>query len=192
MTREIADRLAKLARALEGKHPPEDVSGFLMRCLFTMFSEDVDLLPLGSFTKLLGEMKQRPDSFVPALESLWQSMDTGGFSPILKEKLLRFNGGLLAHPKALPLTADHIQLLIEAATANWKDVEPAIFGTLLERALDPRERHKLGAHYTPRAYVERLVNPTVIEPLRSQWQSVQVAALRHAEDGDTKKAIKEV
>jgi hypothetical protein len=48
-------------------------------------------------------------------------------------------------------------------------VEPAIFGTLLERALDPDERHKLGAHYTPRAYVERLVLPTVIEPLREDW-----------------------
>ncbi len=192
VTREVADRLAQLARALEGKYPPEEVSGFLMRCLFTMFSEDVDLLPMGSFTRLLGDLKQKPENFVPALESLWKSMDKGGFSPFLNEKLLRFNGGLFAHPKALPLSADHIQLLIEAGTANWKEVEPAIFGTLLERALDPRERHKLGAHYTPRAYVERLVNPTVIEPLRTQWQSVQVAALRHAEDGNNAKAIKEV
>ncbi|GEM_PF-3166288 len=39
-------------------------------------------------------------------------------------------------------------------------------GTLLERALDSVERHKLGAHYTPLAYVERLVIPTVIQPLR--------------------------
>ncbi|HRO40451.1 MAG TPA: hypothetical protein PLZ25_11090, partial [Flavobacteriales bacterium] len=45
VTREIADRLARLARSLEGKHPPEAVAAFLMRCLFTMFSEDVDLLP---------------------------------------------------------------------------------------------------------------------------------------------------
>jgi len=37
---------------------------------------------------------------------------------------------------------------------------------LLERALDSVERHKLGAHYTPLAYVERLVIPTVIQPLR--------------------------
>ncbi|MCK7580994.1 MAG: hypothetical protein MZV65_38850 [Chromatiales bacterium] len=50
-----------------------------------------------------------------------------------------------------------------------REVEPAIFGTLLERALDPAERHALGAHYTPRAYVERLVLPTVIEPLRADW-----------------------
>jgi len=51
-------------------------------------------------------------------------------------------------------------------------VEPSIFGTLLERALDPRERHKLGAHYTPRSYVERLILPTVISPLRREWAAI--------------------
>ncbi len=192
VTREIADRLAKLARSLEGKHPPEHVANFLMRCLFTMFSEDVDLLPHGSFTKLLGELKSDPSTFPEMMENLWGTMNTGGLSPILRKKLPRFNGGLFANSDAIALDADQIQLLIEAATANWRDVEPAIFGTLLERALDPRERHKLGAHYTPRAYVERLVNPTVIDPLREQWKSVQVAALQLAEDGNEKKAIKQV
>lgn len=200
VTRDIADRLAKLARSLEGKHKPEHVANFLMRCLFTMFSEDVDLLPHGSFTKLLGELKSDPSSFAPMLENLWGTMNTGGLSPILRRKLPRFNGGLFAHADAIALDADQIQLLIEASTANWKDVEPAIFGTLLERALDPRERHKLGVHYTPRAYVERLVNPTVIEPLREQWKSVQVAALQLIEDGprnkfgvtDNTKAIKQI
>ncbi|HNR54202.1 MAG TPA: hypothetical protein PKJ19_03480 [Flavobacteriales bacterium] len=190
VTREIADRLAKLAKTLEGKHDPEHVAAFLMRCLFTMFSEDVELLPLGSFTKLLGELKGEPENFQPMLENLWGTMNTGGLSPILRKKLPRFNGGLFAHADAIALNADQIQLLIEASTANWKDVEPAIFGTLLERALDPRERHKLGAHYTPRAYVERLVNPTVIEPLREQWRGVQVAALQLHDAGDDKKAIK--
>lgn len=192
VTREIADRLARLARSLEGKHEPEAVGAFLMRCLFTMFSEDVDLLPAGSFTTLLGRLKEDPSTFAPALENLWGTMNTGGLSPILLKKLPRFNGGLFAKADAIALNADQIQLLIEAGTANWRDVEPAIFGTLLERALDPRERHKLGAHYTPRAYVERLVNPTVIEPLREQWKAVQVAALQLAEEGQEKKAIEQV
>jgi predicted Rdx family selenoprotein len=192
VTREIADRLARLARSLEGKHPPEAVGAFLMRCLFTMFAEDVDLLPAGSFTALLGRLKEDPSTFAPALENLWGTMNTGGLSPILLKKLPRFNGGLFARADAVDLNADQIQLLIEAAEANWKEVEPAIFGTLLERALDPRERHKLGAHYTPRAYVERLVNPTVIEPLREQWRGVQVAALQLAEDGKEKQAIAQV
>ncbi|MFN8349950.1 MAG: type IIL restriction-modification enzyme MmeI [Flavobacteriales bacterium] len=189
VTRDIADRLARLARSLEGQHPPEHVAAFLMRSLFTMFAEDVDLLPHGSFTQLLGELKQAPGNFKEMLENLWGTMNTGGLSPILRRKIPKFNGGLFAHADAIELNADQIQLLIEASTANWKDVEPAIFGTLLERALDPHERHKLGAHYTPRAYVERLVNPTVIEPLREQWKSVQVAALQLAGDGQEKKAI---
>ena len=37
-------------------------------------------------------------------------------------------------------------------------------------SLDPRERHKLGAEYTPRSYVERLIRPTIIEPLRHEWK----------------------
>jgi hypothetical protein len=54
---------------------------------------------------------------------------------------------------ALPLTRDQIYLLIQAADSRWRDVEPAIFGTLLERALAKPERRALGAHYMPRAYV---------------------------------------
>ncbi|MCB9168862.1 MAG: class I SAM-dependent DNA methyltransferase [Flavobacteriales bacterium] len=192
VTREVAQRLGRLAHSLEGRHTPEEVANFLMRCLFTMFSEDVDLLPHGSFTTLLGELKQRPKDLVPALESLWRDMDKGGYAAILHKTIPRFNGGLFAEPQALPLNTDQIQLLIEASTSDWKDVEPAIFGTLLERALDPRERHKLGAHYTPRAYVERLVQPTIMEPLRAEWANVQVAALQWAEQGKEDKAVAEV
>ena len=104
-------------------------------------------------------------------------MDSGGFSPILREHMLRFNGGLFETVEALSLNAAQYERLCQAAKFEWKDVEPAIFGTLLERALDPGERHKLGAHYTPRAYVERLVIPTVIEPLREDRRDVQLAAL---------------
>ncbi|WP_229310881.1 class I SAM-dependent DNA methyltransferase [Larkinella soli] len=71
-------------------------------------------------------------------------------------------------------------------------MEPAIFGTLLERALDPRERHSLGAHYTPRRYVERLVLPTVLEPLRREWAAAQAAAARLLEEGKDKAARAEL
>jgi hypothetical protein len=92
-------------------------------------------------------------------------MSEGGFSPILRSHVLKFNGDLFESTTALPLSLDQLNLLIEAADSRWRDVEPAIFGTLLERALDPDERHALGVHYTPRAYVERFVIPTLVEPL---------------------------
>ena len=197
VTREVAERLAEVAKALEGAgHAPEVVAGFLSRCLFTMFAEDVELLPRrdgkGAFTILLESLKDDPAQFVPLVGELWRAMDTGEFSVAIRAALPRFNGKLFKQPQVLPLTRDQIELLIKASNADWTQVEPAIFGTLLERALDPAERHALGAHYTPRAYVERLVLPTVIEPLRASWGHVQAAALMLANEGKEKEAIAEI
>jgi SAM-dependent methyltransferase len=193
VTREVAARLALLARSLEAAgHPAADVAGFLMRCLFTMFAEDVRLIPEGGFSALLESLRAQPANFRPMAESLWTTMNTGGFSPILRETLLRFNGGLFETCDALPLDADQLALLIDAARSDWGAVEPAIFGTLLERALDPVERHKLGAHYTPRAYVERLVMPTIVEPLRDEWAAVQAAAVTLERQGKRADAVAEL
>lgn len=193
VTREIAAKLAELAKSLESAgHPADAVAQFLMRCLFTMFAEDVRLLPEESFRQLLVRHAAEPEVAMQMLAQLWRDMDQGGFSAVLAGRVLRFNGKLFKQPETLPLEEHQIALLIEAARADWRHVEPAIFGTLLERALNPSERHKLGAHYTPRAYVERLVMPTVIEPLREEWTDSQAAALTLAAEGDTGGAIAEI
>ncbi|MFH5803923.1 class I SAM-dependent DNA methyltransferase [Alienimonas sp. DA493] len=190
-TRELAAKLAELAKRLEqgdSPHParaPAEVAGFLMRCLFTMFCEDAGLLPKDSFTALLERCKTDPEVFPDAAERLWTDMDEGAkYSGVTGGRVRHFNGSLFKDRTALPLSADGVTLLWEAARADWTDVEPAIFGTLLERALDPAERHKLGAHYTPRAYVERLVLPAVVEPLREEWEAVRAAAAGQFGAGD--------
>ncbi len=194
VTRDVAARLAALATSLERSgHEPQTVAAFLMRCIFTMFAEDVRMIPERTFTDLLSDMREDLEHLPAMLSSLWSSMNTGGFSPIFRRNILRFNGGLFADSQALPLTREQLDLLIDAGRADWHDVEPSIFGTLLERALDPVERHRLGAHYTPRAYVERLVMPTVVEPLREEWNAVQAAALTHIGRADGRAdAVKEL
>ncbi len=173
VTREVAADLAELSKRLEGLHQPQEVAHFLMRCIFTMFAEDVGLLKEHLFTEALEtRWLLNPKTFKPEVESLWQAMNDGtafGFYG----RLLKFNGGLFAESKAFDLTTDQLEVLLRAAKREWREVEPAIFGTLLERALDTKERSKLGAHYTPRSYVERLVRPVVMEPLREQWDLVQ-------------------
>ena len=195
VTRELAGYLAGVSAQLErAGHAPDVVAQFLMRCLFTMFSEDVGLIPKASFTGML-RTYSTPElrEFLPdALRGLWATMDTGGFSPDLKARLRRFNGKLFHDATALPLTPDQMALLLKAAEADWTEVEPAIFGTLLERALDPKERHSLGAHYTPRRYVERLVLPTVLEPLRREWTAAQAASARRLDEGQPKDARQEL
>jgi hypothetical protein len=177
VTRKIAGHIAELSAALEDAgHAPELVAKFLMRALFTMFAEDVGLLPEGMFTRALADRWcKEPASFPGEVEELWAKMNTGG-SLFGAGRILRFNGGLFAEPKALALDAAQLVTLLNAAKCSWADVEPAIFGTLLERALNKRERHALGAHYTPREYVARLVKPTIEDPLRAEWDLVRVEA----------------
>ena len=179
VTRAIAGRLATVSKALEeAGQPPETVAMFLMRLLFTMFAEDVDLLPEACFKTLLRECEANPQIFPAMLEDLWRAMDEGLFSAAIKHKVRRFNGEFFKNRRALPLDKAAIGELRAAADYDWRDVEPAIFGTLLEQALDPVERRRLGAHYTPRAYVERLVIATVIDPLRAEWAQVLSTAER--------------
>ncbi|MGR3486175.1 MAG: class I SAM-dependent DNA methyltransferase [Paracoccaceae bacterium] len=187
VTKDIAARLARVAASLERDHPPPEVAGFLMRCLFSMFAEDVGLLPEHAFRDLLDDLRTRPQDAQAELTGLWALMDAGGYDRGFKATLRRFNGGLFADATALPVSADDLGELTIAAQQDWRDVEPAIFGTFLERALDVRERASLGAHYTPRAYVERLVVATVMEPLRRDWLDVRIAmdeAVRRGEDED--------
>lgn len=187
ITEEAAQKLAPLAAELEAAgHSSEDVARFLMRCLFCMFAEDVELLPTAHFSKLLQASLKAPDAFEPEATRLFQTMDAGGTYNF--ERIRRFNGALFRDAKALPLGPKALKMLAEAAALNWAYVDPAIFGTLLERALDPRERHRLGAHYTPRVFVERIVRATIEEPLREEWEVVQARAseVRAAEQQESK------
>ena len=203
VTRDIAAMLARLARALEGpkdkpRHAPETVAIFLMRCIFTMFAQSVGLLPSRTaFTELLERCRADLPSFVWSVGDLWRSMNTGSFSGGLHAKLKRFNGGLFAPgvngaAEPLAVDAEMLDLLIQVSRRDWADVEPAIFGTLLEEALDTTQRSQFGAHFTPRAFVERLVLPTVMAPLRADWDAAKAAAVHRAEKGDRPGAAADV
>ncbi|MEI9418858.1 class I SAM-dependent DNA methyltransferase [Mesorhizobium sp. Cs1321R2N1] len=193
VTREIAGRLAEISKALEGRgFEARSVAVFLMRCLFTMFVEDVGLLRKKGFTELLTKCLDDPTRFTFEIDDLWRHMDRGDYSPGIGERLLRFNGKLFKNAASLPLMEEEIRLLRDASDADWRDLEPAIFGTLFEQALDPDERKRLGAHYTPRAYVERVVDATIIEPLTKDWIGHQSAAARELRDGSKAAAIREI
>lgn len=181
VTREIGELLAILARRLEARgHSPSKAAAFLMRLLFTMFAEDTNLIPRDSFSELLKRQRGRPELLQDQLSELWSKMDTSGFVGALGlagEKVRQFNGYLFKDHEALPLEGEELEVLIKASEYKWTLVEPAVFGTLLERALDPKERAKLGAHFTPPVSVERLVVPTIMDPLRDEWAGVKTAVV---------------
>lgn len=192
VTREVAGRLAELAAALERQgHDPELVARFLIRCVFTMFAEDVGLLKDEPFLRAIRDFGlEDPEEFGRAIGDLWKAMDRGG--PFGLRKLLEFDGHFFRDQKVVPLTREDLTVLLEAARADWGAVEPSIMGTLLVRALDPKKRHRLGAEFTPREHVERLVRPTIEEPVRERWTLVEAEVLQLREKGrpvDIKRAV---
>lgn len=193
VTRDIAQRLARLAQSLEKRYEPKAVALFLMRCLFTAFAQNVGLLPDGAFTGVLNDARPNPQFLPRYLEPFWRSMDRGSdHDTTIRARVRHFNGGLFREAEALALDDQEIGELIAACSRDWKNVEPAIFGTLLENALSKRERSQYGAFFTPRAYVERLVVPAVIEPLMAEWRNAQVIAENARQKKDHAQAIKQI
>ena len=129
------------------------------------------------FTRALQERWiPEPRRFKSEIEDLWKVMNTGGKFNF--DAIPQFNGSFFTNAIAFDLPWEQLGVLYEAAQKDWCEVVPAIFGTLLERALEKKERSRLGAHYTPRSYVERLVRPVVMEPLRKEWFLVETEVNR--------------
>src|SRR5208282_514275 len=104
VTRDIAKRLAAVSKALEAKKfATEDVAMFLMRCLFTMFAEDVGLLPEKSFKEVLERCESDPDTFRHDVGQLWEAMDLGGYAHAIRKQVPRFNGEFFRSRTVLPL-----------------------------------------------------------------------------------------
>lgn len=172
ITQEVAAKLGQVAEGLRKRgHDPHDTAHFLMKCMFCLFAEDVNLLPKKLFTSLLEKMHHRAKELTPRLTSLFAAMRSGGAYG--SDDIEYFNGGLFDTKPALDLTTDEIGLLQLAGTQDWGSVEPAIFGTLFERSLDPAKRSQIGAHYTSREDILLVVEPVIMDPLRGEWAAVK-------------------
>ena len=93
------------------------------------------------------------------------------------------NGQLFEYPARVHLTTEDVAQLREATTFDWKLVEPAIFGYLLEGALGRERQWRFGAHYTSEADIKEVVGPTVIEPWRERLAACETLAdVQQAQD----------
>ncbi len=172
VTEQAAAEFATLAESLRQRGvDPERAAHFLMRLLFCLFAEDIKLLPPRLFTRLVENTRRQPDKFREQLRELFAKMRAGGFFGA--DEVAYFNGGLFADDTTLELTRADLAVLERAARLDWASVEPAIFGTLFERSLDPDKRSQLGAHYTSREDILLIVEPVLIAPLRRRWAVVQ-------------------
>jgi hypothetical protein len=176
VTEAAAAQFSRLAESLRSRGvPSERAAHFLMRVLFCLFSEDIGLLPNKLFSRLVTSNLERPADFTKRLKQLFGAMagEGGSFG---EHDIPYFDGGLFSDDEAYDLTRDDLGVLALASLLDWSSIEPAIFGTLFERGLDPDKRSQLGAHYTSEADIRLIVEPVLMEPLRRRWAEVEQKA----------------
>mgnify|MGYP000921064073 CR=1 FL=1 len=174
VTEDAAKLLGSLAQRLRQRgHDPQRVAHVLTRLLFCLFAEDIGLLPGQLFSGLLAEARQSPAEFPALASELFRAMQHGGRFGLAR--IPWFNGGLFDDATCLPLEKADLDTLHSAATLDWSAIEPAIFGTLFERGLDPDKRSQLGAHYTDTGSIRRLIEPVIRDPLLAEWATVKGA-----------------
>ena len=172
VTREASERVGRIALTLRDRgHDPQAVAHFLMQMVFAFFSEDTGLLPHKLLSRILERTRHDPERAQRYLSELFGAMATGGDA--ILENVPHFNGGLFEGREALRLDEGELATLLEAAKLDWVEVEPVIFGTLFERSLDPEKRSQLGAHYTSREDILKIVEPVILEPLRNEWRGIR-------------------
>jgi type II restriction/modification system DNA methylase subunit YeeA len=172
ITEKAASTFAGIAQRLrDSGYDSHRVAHFVNKLIFAMFAEDIGILPGRLFTRLVESVQLRPDKLSDKLRQLFSAMKSGGDFGV--DEVPWFNGGLFNDQDALPLDTDSVKQLLSCCRLDWSDIEPAIFGTLFERGLDPSKRSQLGAHYTDRNSIMRIVGPVVIEPLEREWNAVK-------------------
>ena len=172
LTERAARHFARLAQSLRDQgHGPEEVAHFVNRLVFCMFAEDVGLLPNDMFTRMLRRARREPEKFADLARKLFGAMSTGG--EVGFEDVDWFNGGLFEDDAALPMDKGQIETTLAASGLDWSSIDPSILGTLFERGLDPDKRSQLGAHYTDRDKIMRIIDPVIVRPLLAEWETVK-------------------
>ncbi len=158
---------------------PERIAHFVTKLVFCLFAEDVGLLPSmpggkGLFTYIVENCNRDADNFQADVGQLFQAMADG--LRMYSRDIPYFNGALFEDLAVEALYAEELEHLEEAAELDWEAIEPSIFGTLFERSLDPAKRSQLGAHYTSREDILLIIKPVLMQPLRYEWDTVQLNA----------------
>ncbi len=186
LTEKAAQPFATLAQSLrERGHDPHVVAHFVNRLVFCMFADDVGLLPNHMFTRMLEQAQRTPAHFADLAGDLFRVMASGG--RIGFETVDWFNGGLF-DDTVLTLERSDIDTVLAASRLDWSEIDPSILGTLFERGLDPGKRVQLGAHYTDRDKIMLLVEPVVIRPWLSEWNTEKMEIAAELERAATAKS----
>jgi hypothetical protein len=180
-------RLNKLYIELQKENPEwatearrHDMNHFMARLIFCFFAEDTDVFNgVGLFTRTVEQMSERNSSNThEVIGTLFRVMNikiadrTAANLPGWAETFPHVNGGLFSGSADVPrFTRMARRYLLHAGELSWREINPDIFGSMIQAVAEEEERGALGLHYTSVPNILKVLNPLFLDDLRAQLEA---------------------
>ncbi|GCL51830.1 DNA methylase [Microcystis aeruginosa NIES-3804] len=157
-----------------------DLEVYLVRLLFCLFADDTGIFNKGIFWEYIDlHTKEDGSDLAMHIAYIFQVLNTPEEKRLknLDENLTQFpyiNGKLFE--ESLPLAAFDSKMrvmLLEACAFDWGKISPAIFGSMFQAVMNPKERRNLGAHYTSEKNIQKVIKPLFLDDLHREFEKVK-------------------
>ena len=167
---------ALLANGYEG----HELEVMLVRLLFCLFAEDTTIFEKQQFTEYI-ELRTNPDGSDLGihLAQLFQTLNTAEDKrqKNLDEQVVAFpyvNGSLFADTINLAsFNSEMRSKLLKCCYFDWSIISPAIFGSMFQSVMNPKERRNLGAHYTSEKNIRKVIDGLFLDELKEEFDNIK-------------------
>ncbi len=178
-----AEKLAKLHDELRAYNEfrsdsdLHDLNIFISRLLFCFFAEDTGIFENNLFTGSIQRFT-KPDGsdLTQYLDESFNVMDLSlrpSYIPSIVKQFPYVNGGLFSRRIQIPrMGAKARKIIIECGELDWKDINPDIFGSMIQTVVNPEERANQGMHYTSVPNIMKVINPLFMDELRGEYNKL--------------------
>lgn len=175
-----------------------DLNQFMSRLIFCYFAEDTGIFPKEDmFTHAIEQMSDsRSENADFVISKIFHAMDVKHEDremedfPSWTRDFPYVNGGLFAGNRDVPKFSRIARTyLIHAGNLNWKEINPDIFGSMIQAVTDDEERGSIGMHYTSVPNILKVLNPLFLDDLR---ESLQEAGDNHRKLINLRKRISKI
>ena len=178
-----AEKLAKLHDELRSYNEfrsdddLHDLNLFISRLLFCFFAEDTGIFEENLFTSSIQRYtKEDGSDLSDYLANTFGIMDVslrGMDTMSIIKQFPYVNGGLFSKRIQIPkMGAKARRIIIECGELNWKDINPDIFGSMIQAVVNPEERANQGMHYTSVPNIMKVINPLFLDELRGEYNKL--------------------
>ena len=178
-----AEKLAKLHDELRSYNEfrsnddLHDLNIFISRLLFCFFAEDTGIFEENLFTSSIQRYTKEDGSDISDyLDWSFNIMDVSlrrSDTPSIIKQFPYVNGGLFSKHIQIPkMGAKARRIIIECGELNWKDINPDIFGSMIQAVVNPEERANQGMHYTSVPNIMKVINPLFLDELRGEYNKL--------------------